>query len=192
MLWRRDDVFAPAPPAEARELRLSVLTIEWLSYARDQVAPAWLEACPDRREQPRPVLVPDDRLQAVAVDDQVVALLRLRLDERADVLHREADVEAALGREAPGQLDGPRDQVDRVDAEAAGGQEARPRPRAAAVLEHVGFGRVEPQRRERVLQERPARELVEAGPAAQVVPAGLALALRCSRARMAAHAGHVR
>jgi hypothetical protein len=32
MLWRRDYVFAPAPPAQARELRLSVPTIEWLGY----------------------------------------------------------------------------------------------------------------------------------------------------------------
>jgi hypothetical protein len=32
MLWRRDYVFAPAPPADARELRLSLPAVEWLSY----------------------------------------------------------------------------------------------------------------------------------------------------------------
>jgi hypothetical protein len=79
-------------------------------------------------------------------------------------------VHAALAREPSGERDRLGDQVDRVDVEAACGEEAGCGARPAAVLQDVGRGLGEYAFEERAVRE--GLEVIGAVVLEQVVPLG--------------------
>ena len=112
----------------------------------DHVVAPRVEPGLDGAEHRLPVRVEHDALQAVAVDDQIVRRPGVR--DARDVHDLEVHLEAALRRDAPGQPDRFRDQVDRVHPEAVGGQEERARAHARPQLQRRGPFPVEPEPRD--------------------------------------------